>query len=115
MQSPLGDFDLVQNKTNKKKSDPWPKKQQLKDALDVFENFRALCQYQMDVGYWATTDFPTKHHLNKLLSIQYMDKEMLCMAYGDGLVEKVFEMIPYCKGYIAFVRDVKDSGHNDGK
>jgi len=86
------------------KSTYWPKKNKLVEALKVIEDFRLLCQFQMELGYWATTDFPTKHHLNKILSTQYMDKKLLEKVYGKGLAKRVNKLLPYCKHYASFTR-----------
>jgi hypothetical protein len=92
-------------KKGNKKSDHWPNRAKLLEAYEIFEEFRGMCQHQMDLGYWATIDFPTKHHLNKLLAIQYMEEELLIKVYGKALVTQVKKLIPYCKGYLNFVRE----------
>lgn len=94
---------------DKKKSHgkSWPSKDKLQEALDVFEEFREICRLQMELGYWVTLDFPSKHHINKILSIQYMDKETLYRNYGSGLIARAQSMIPYCKYYLSFIRDVE--------
>jgi hypothetical protein len=108
---------MAQNKNQKKKDkgDQWPKREKLIEALEIFQNFRDMCQFQMELGYWATMDFPTKHHLNKILSIQYMDKKMLEEVYGKVLVKRTFDMMPYCKSYISFVKMVKKGNHANKK
>lgn len=91
---------MVKNKNKEK----WPKREKLVDAVEVFERFRDMCVWEMDLGYWATVDFPSKHHINKILSVQYMDKDTLEAVYGTGLVKRIFELMPYCKHYVQFVR-----------
>lgn len=86
----------------------WPKKEKLVDAVEIFEKFRDICIWEMDAGYWATVDFPSKHHINKILSIQYMDREVLEAVYGTGLIKKTFKLMPYCKHYVQFVKEDKD-------
>lgn len=98
----------MKKKNKKGKYGHWPKEEKLKEALNAFEDFRDMCQHQMDLGYWATIDFPSKHHINKILSLQYIDKELLEMVYGKGMVARTFKLMPYCKSYIAFVRDIKE-------
>lgn len=83
----------------------WPKREKLIEAVDTFDNFRQMCALQMETGYWATVDFPSKHHINKILSVQYMDKKVLEDEYGPVLVSRVFSLLPFCKKYVAFVRE----------
>lgn len=92
----------MNNKSGKKKV--WPKSDKLKEAVDRIYNFRLLCQYQMEVGYWATVDFPTKHHINKILALQYSEREDLERVYGEKLVSQALDLIPHCKGYLEFTK-----------
>lgn len=92
----------------------WPKSEKLQEALDVVERFRGMCQLQMDLGNWATMDYPTKHHINRILSLQYADKDELTLLYSLALVERIYKVIPYCKHYIMFIRESKDN-LNDSK
>lgn len=82
----------------------WPKADKLKEAVDRIYNFRLLCQYQMEVGYWATVDFPTRHHINKILALQYSDRDVLERVYGKKLMLQALELVPYCKGYLEFTK-----------
>ena len=95
---------------DKKKNKSWPSRDKLQESLDVFEEFREICKLQMELGYWVTLDFPSKHHINKILSIQYMDKETLYKNYGPGLIARAKTMVPYCKNYLSFIRDVEVKG-----
>lgn len=93
---------MNQNKLN------LPSKKSVEDAIKRIDDFRTLCQFQMEVGYRSTIDFPSKHHMNKILQMQYRDKRDLIGIYGNGLVEKIFKMMPYCKSYIVFLRDADE-------
>lgn len=87
----------------------WPSKDKLQEAVEVFEEFREICKLQMELGYWVTVDFPSKHHINKILSIQYMDKDYLDKHYGKGLINRAYSMIPYCKSYLSFIRESQNN------
>lgn len=87
-----------------KKEIRWPRKEHLVEALEVLDDFRAACRFQLDLGYWMTITFPSKHHLNKILSTQYIDKELMMDVYGEGLTKRLLETIPLCKNYLAFLR-----------
>lgn len=89
---------------NKKREIRWPKRESLVDALDVFDVFREACKLQLDLGYWMTITFPSKHHLNKILSAQYIDPDLMHEVYGEGLTRRIQETIPLCKSYSAFLR-----------
>lgn len=82
-----------------------PSKKSVEEAIRVIENFRDLCKHELEVGYWATTDFPSKHHINKLLQFSYRSKDDLIKVYGEGFVRHIFQVIPICKAYLAFVKD----------
>lgn len=85
-----------------------PNKRSLEESLIRFDEFRILCQFQMEVGYRSTIDFPSKHHINKILQMQYRDKKDLLDLYGDGLTERILETIPFCKAYVSFVRETDE-------
>lgn len=101
---------MAKNKKKHKKESKlsWPRRTNLIEAVDIFINFRELCVFQMDLGYWATVDFPSKHHINKILSLQYMDKKNLEDEYGSALIKQVFDLIPFCKSYVAFTRGIRN-------
>ena len=82
----------------------WPKKKKLIEAINVFRRFQEMCKLQIDLGYWVTMDFPTKHHINKILSLQYMDLNMIEKVYGKSLVREALGLIPACRSYIAFTK-----------
>jgi hypothetical protein len=82
-----------------------PSKKSIEDAIKVIEDFRAVCRHQMDLGYWATVDFPSKHHINKILQLQYTDYSQIESVYGAGLSKRIKEMVTICKSYIAFLRE----------
>lgn len=90
---------------NKNRKNSWPTRNKLQESIDVFEEFRAICKFQLELGYWVTLDFPSKHHINKILLIQYMDEETLNKNYGEGLIARAKYVIPFCKHYLAMVRD----------
>lgn len=90
---------------NQEKKPEWPKKEKLKEAVDVVYRFQQMCKHQLDHGHWATMDFPSKHHINKILSIQYMEHDFVSNVYGPGLLRQVKELIPVCRAYIEFVKD----------
>ena len=90
----------------------WPKREHLIQALDVFDQFRAACKLQLDLGYWMTVTFPSKHHLNKILSTQYIDKDLMTEVYGEILTKRLLDTIPACKGYLVFLRDTIDVEKN---
>ena len=82
-----------------------PSKKSVEDAIKIIDDFRAVCRHQMDVGYWATTDFPSKHHINKVLQLQYPNQEDLINYYGNGLTRRINSMVSICKAYISFLRE----------
>lgn len=82
-----------------------PSKKSIDESIKVIDDFRAVCRHQLDLGYWATTDFPSKHHINKILQLQYMSKEDVIEAYGSGLARRIHGMIGVCKSYISFLRE----------
>ena len=81
-----------------------PSKKAIETSIGVVEEFRDLCQLQLETGYWATVDFISKHHLNKILSLQYRPKAELEEFYGKGLTERAIRTIQICKAYLMFVR-----------
>jgi hypothetical protein len=81
----------------------WPKRNKLIEAIDVVWRFQQMCSLQLDIGNWATMDFPTKHHINRILSVQYTDTETLHLMYGKKLTEQAMEVLPVCKLYLQFI------------
>lgn len=93
------------NKNRRKENNKWPKKEKLFQAIKVIENFRSMCRHQLDLGYWATVDFPTKHHINRILALAYLEKSLSEKIYGPSLVKRAEVLIPICKQYLLFVKD----------
>jgi hypothetical protein len=91
-----------------------PSKKSIDDSIKIIDDFRAVCRHQLDVGYWATVDFPSKHHINKILQLQYIHKDELHFAYGQGLARRINSMIHICKAYVAFLREEHEK-MEDGK
>jgi hypothetical protein len=96
------------NKTGKNVT--WPKKDNLKDAVEIIWRFQSMCRHQLDLGYWVTMDFPTKHHINKILSLQYMDLEVIKQVYGEKLVQRAMSLIPACRHFVAFTKEYNYDG-----
>lgn len=90
--------------SDEKREIRWPKKEHLIEALKILDDFRAACRHQLDLGYWMTITFPSKHHINKILSTQYIDQALMRDAYGEGLTNQLLESVPLCKNYIAFLK-----------
>lgn len=86
----------------------WPNKKKLQEAVEIFDKFSQMCELQLDLGYVVPMQFPSKHHLNKILSIEYMDSAMLIQLYGAAFTQKAQRILPLCKTYVAYVRDVKN-------
>ena len=91
-----------------------PSKKSVEEAIRVIEAFRAMCQHQMDLGYWATIDFPSKHHFNKILPLSYRIEELDAM-YGPGLARHIREIMPVCKAYTAFLRGPNEKVESKGQ
>lgn len=83
-------------------------KKALEEAIKRVEDFRAACIWQLDNGLWMTVDFLSKHHINKILSLQYRDKPDLVEFYGPGLTDRALKAISYCKAYVLFTRDTNE-------
>ena len=81
-----------------------PHRRKLQEAVEVFENFREMCEMQFDLGYVFNTQFPSKHHINKILHIEYIPSEELNKLYSEALIKRAMRLIPACKSYILFVR-----------
>lgn len=98
-----------------KKGAALPSRGSIENAIDVIDNFRDLCKHQLALGYWATIDFPSKHHLNKILQMQYAVRSEVYATYGKGLSDRIFGMIEPCKAYLYFLRgsdeQVEDTGN----
>jgi len=98
--------------TNKNKSHDFqkpkrfylPSYKRVKEAINRINHFRDVCTYQMDVGYWMTTEFPSKHHFNTILQLQYRESKDLVDKYGLGITQIILDLVPICKTYLAFVR-----------
>lgn len=82
-----------------------PSKRNIEESIKIIDDFRAVCRHQLDVGYWATVDFPSKHHINKILQLQYINRIELQNVYGQGLTRRINSMIHICKSYISFLRE----------
>ena len=82
-----------------------PPNRAVEEAIDTIHGFRDLCKHKLDAGHWATTDFPSKHHINNLLQLQYRKVSELQNKYGRAQANVILETIPYCKSYLAFLRD----------
>lgn len=87
----------------------------VKEAVEVMKDFRACCKQRLETGYWATIDFPSKHHVNNLLQLQYRKMSELEAKYGLGLASLALETIPHCKAYLAFLRDEDKTDEVDKK
>lgn len=98
---------------DKKRKLNLPSKKSLKEAIEVFEGFRANCKYRLDVGLWATVDFPSKYHINKILQVQYRKRTDLISEYGVALTESAIELVSVCKLYLEFTRGVKNEQVED--
>lgn len=84
---------------NKKKKAP---RKSLAKSVDIVERFQAMCKLQMDLGNWVTMDYPTKHHLNRILDVQFMENEYADGVYGQALAKRARDLVPYVKSYIRF-------------
>jgi hypothetical protein len=84
---------------------PLPTKKSIDDAIRVIEALRDMARHQMELGYWATVDFPSKHHINRVLQLSWRNRADLVSAYGEGLTRHIYEIIPICKAYVQFLRD----------
>ena len=82
-------------------------KKMLEDAIKRVEDFREACVWQLENGLWMTVDFLSKHHINRILSLQYRNKAELVEFYGEGLTDRALKTIPYCKAYVQFTRDAE--------
>lgn len=83
-------------------------KRSLEDAVKRVEEFREACIWQLDNGLWMTIDFLSKHHINRILSLQYRNRKDLVDLYGEGLTDHALKMIPACKAYVSFTRDINE-------
>jgi hypothetical protein len=95
---------MVKNNEEATRMHGWPKAEKLKLAIEVILEFQALCRHQLDLGYWATVDFPSKHHFNRILSLQYMDEVTAERLYGRHLAKRAQRLLPLCKSYLDFAR-----------
>jgi hypothetical protein len=89
-----------------------PKRNKLVESINVVQNFKSMCKHQLELGYWVTMDFPTKHHLNRILSIQYTDIKTVERIYGSGLAKAALKLVPSCKHYILFLKEDNDRMEN---
>lgn len=90
-----------------------PSKRSIEEAIKRFEDFRSFCQYELDVGLWGTIDFPSKHHINKILQLQYKKQTEIVEFYGPGLADHINKVIPKCKAYVLFLRDGSNEQRNN--
>lgn len=92
------------NEEKPRKDIGWPRAEKVKEAIEVVMNFQMMCKHQLELGYWATVDFPSKHHINKILSLQYMDKATVDRIYGHSLAKRCAALLPLCKNYLEFTK-----------
>lgn len=92
-----------------------PGRKAVKEAIEIIHDFRECCKHQLETGYWATIDFPSKHHINNLLQLQYRKMSELEAKYGMGLSQQALETVPYCKAYLTFLRDEERPNELDEK
>ena len=81
----------------------WPRRERLSEAVDCAWRFQQMCLLQMNLGNWATMDFPTRHHLNNILAIQFLEEHIAQSIYGGELAQRAADLIPSCKAYLAFI------------
>lgn len=98
----------MSKKKEKKPDVRWPKKERLQEAVSIVWNFQQMCKLQMDKGYMATMDYPTKHHINKILAVEYHDQTMLEEIYGSKLLLRAKSLVPVCKAYLNFIKEYHD-------
>lgn len=91
----------------------WPKKGKIVEALAIVRNFRDACKLQLDLGYPFKVAFPSKIHLNKILSIQYIERSIVENVYGIGLSREIYTYIPYIKNYIKFTQELEAQDFKD--
>lgn len=104
---------MVKNNKTKLPSD-----RALREAIKAVEEFRLLCKFMLETGYWATVDFPSRHHINTLLQLQYRDVGELKKEYGLGLTRLALEELEKAKLYVEFLRDThkeEEDGDNRKK
>lgn len=89
-----------------------PSRESLKESIEIIRKFRDLCNLQLELGYWATADFPSKHHINKILQVQYRKYPDIIDYYGAGLGEAAISMVPICKSFLDFVKGKKPNNIN---
>lgn len=87
-----------------------PSRKSVEEAIRVIETFRDICRHQMDLGYWATVDFPSKHHISKILQMKYRNPADIRAFYGDGLARHIEEVMKVCEAYRAFLKDPNEIG-----
>lgn len=97
----------MKKRASSKKKLKLPSRKALKKSTDTVHNFREFCKHQMELGYWATIDFPSKHHVNNILQLQYRNRTDLLDFYGTALTEAALELVPTCKSYLEFLRGAK--------
>lgn len=89
----------------RKKKDPrWPDRKLLAESVDIIWRFQKMCAFQLEIGNWVTMDYPTKHHINKILSLQYLEKDVVERVYGPALSNQALELVPVCKAYLDFIK-----------
>ena len=92
------------NQTKKKKDPKWPDRKLLAESVDIVWRFQKMCAFQLDVGNWVTMDYPTKHHINKILSLQYLESDVVQRVYGSTLSSRALELVPVCRAYLDFIK-----------
>lgn len=104
---------------NKSANTKLPSKNSVQDSIQVVEKFRDICRFQLDLGYWVTADFPSKHHINRLLQLGYRSRSDLVESYGDSLTRYLLNaVVPMCRAYVQFTRDpfsIDGKGAADGQ
>lgn len=96
--------DKKKKRPRKKKEPRWPDRKLLTESVDIVWRFQKMCEFQLDIGNWVTMDFPTKHHINKILSLQYLEKDVIEAVYGPALSRQALELVPVCKAYLDFIK-----------
>lgn len=93
---------------NKNINHALPSSKSVQDAIVRVEDFREACRWGLEQGLWATIDFPSKHHINKILTLQYKNKKDILDFYGPGLTDRALKVLPYCKAYVQFTREINE-------
>jgi hypothetical protein len=89
----------------------YPNREALKKSIDLLENLQTLCAFQLEVGLWASVDFPSRHHINRLLSLQYRPKQEVEHTYGEGFAARIYQSITLARAYLTFVKGLRSEAH----